>query len=93
MNLLAQWNDETNFRQVQFSVDYSIENSNLTINSLTPVKVSFLDKNNQTVVKSIGVHTSAGRRMLNEQVKASGKVTEISNEIANRSGLAAVVAG
>lgn len=93
MNLLAQWNDETNFRQVQFSVDYTIENSNLSINSLTPVKVSFLDKNNQTVVKSIGVHTATGRRMLTEQVKASGKVQEISNEIANRAGLESAVAG
>lgn len=93
MNLLAQWNDETNFRQIQFSIDYSIENANLTINSLTPVKVSFLDKNNQTVVKSIGVHTAAGKKMLTERVKSSGKVKEISNEIANRAGLVPVVNG
>jgi predicted nucleotidyltransferase len=91
MNLVANWNDEVNFRQVQFDVRYSIENSRLSIDSVTPVKVSFLDKANQTLVRSIGVHTSRGQKMLVEQMKASGKLEEISNEIANQAGLMASV--
>lgn len=91
MNLVANWNDEENFRQVEFEVQYSIENANLSIDSLTPVKVSFLDKTNQTVVKTIGVHTATGRKMLTEQMKSSGKLAEISSEIAQQAGVLASV--
>lgn len=87
MNMLAQWEDETNHRQIQFSVDYSIESSAVVLNRLTPVKVSFICPETNTVLRSIGVHTEKGQSMIAEQFAQSGKLDELLVEIGNKHGL------
>ncbi len=87
MNLLLQWNDEANCRNVQFSVNYSIENSSVTIDSITPTKVDVLDKTGESVVKTMGVHTAKGQTMLTDQLKNSGQLNEFVAEIERRCGL------
>lgn len=87
MNLIAQWNDEINRRNIQFSINYSVQNGGLSIDSLTPTKVCFLDEAGESVQKSRGVHTAKAKSMLNEQLKNSGKLEEFSAEIARRVGL------
>lgn len=89
MNLIAQWNDEVNRRNVQFSVNYSVQNGGLSIDAINATKVCFLDQDGDSVTKSVGVHTTAGRRLLAEQLKSSGQMEDFSAEIARRCGLVA----
>ena len=87
MNMMAQWEDEAGNRQVQFSIDYSIENATVMIDRVAPTKVSIIDPETNTAVKSMGVHTDKGRKMLADQFVASGKLEEFTVEIARRNGL------
>jgi hypothetical protein len=89
MNLIAQWNDENVSRNVHFSIDYSVKNSVLSIDAIKPTKVCILDESNETVVKTIGVHTAKARKMLTDQLKSSGQLEEFSCEISRRCGLLA----
>ncbi len=87
MLTMAQWEDETCNRQVQFSVEYSIKNGALVIDSVTPSKVTFIDAQSNTALNSIGVHTEKGRKMLADQFAASGKLDELAIELGRRNGL------
>jgi hypothetical protein len=87
MNMLAQWEDGENHRQIQFSVEYSIENSCVTIDRITPNKVTFICPDTNTVLRSVGVHTSKGQTLLSEQFVQSGKVEELIVEIGRKNGL------
>lgn len=89
MNLIAQWNDENVTRNVHFSIDYSVKNSVLSIDAIKPTKVCILDDSSESVLRTIGVHTAKGRKMLTEQLKSSGQLEEFSSEIARRCGLLA----
>ncbi len=68
---LCTWEDETSNRQVQFSIDYSIENGAVEIETVTPQKVSFICPESSTVQRSVGVHTLAGRRLLADQFRGA----------------------
>ena len=87
MNMMAQWEDEAGNRQVQFSIDYSIENATVIIDRVAPTKVTIIDAESNTAVKSMGVHTEKGCKMLADQFAASGKLEELTSEIARRNGL------
>lgn len=87
MNMMAQWEDEAGNRQVQFSVDYSIENATVMIDRVTPTKVTIIDRETNTTVKTMGVHTEKGRKMLVDQFVTSGKLEDFTIEIARRNGL------
>ncbi len=77
MNMLAQWADQENHRQIRFSVDYSIVNATLVIEAINPTKVSFVCPDSNTVVRSVGVHTDNGRRLLGKQIAESGTMDEL----------------
>ncbi len=68
---LCTWEDETSNRQVQFSIDYSIENGAIEIATVTPQKVSFVCPETNTVQRSIGVHTESARQLLAEQFQSA----------------------
>ena len=87
MNMLAQWEDGENHRQTQFSVDYSIENSRVTIDRITPNKVTFICPTTNTAVRSVGVHTDKGQALLSEQFRQSGKLEELIVQIGRKNGL------
>ena len=87
MNMMAQWEDEAGNRQVQFSIDYTIENATVMIDRVAPTKVTIIDADTNTAVKTMGVHTEKGRKMLADQFAASGKLEEFTVEIARRNGL------
>ena len=91
MNMMAQWEDEAGNRQIQFSIDYSIENATVRIDRVAPTKVTFVDPKSNSALKTMGVHTHKGRKMLAEQFKASGKLEDFSTEIARRNGLLVTV--
>ncbi len=87
MNMLAQWEDDSNHRQIQFSVEYSIQNSALIIDRLSPTKVTFICPDSNTVIRSVDVHTDKGRQLLADQFSTSGKLDELMIEIGKKHDL------
>lgn len=77
MNMLAQWEDEENHRQIQFSIDYTIESSAVVLDKLTPVKITFICPETNSVLRSVGVHTEKGKSMIADQFAKSGKLDEL----------------
>lgn len=90
-HLLATWDDSENNRQIQFAVEYSIENSEIIVTGLSPNKVSFVCPETNTCLRSIGVHTDAGRELLADRIRQSGRVHELVSEIARRHNIAVAV--
>jgi len=87
MNMLAQWEDGENHRQIQFSIEYSIENSTVVLDRVTPVKVTFTCPDTNTVLRSVCVHTDKGATVLRNQLAQSGKLEELAHEIGEKNGL------
>ena len=85
---LCTWEDETSNRNIQFSVEYSIENGAIAINTVTPQKVSFITDG--TVERSVGVHTDAGRILLAEQFRNSPAWDKLPGAIAHPNGDAVI---
>ena len=88
-NINATWEDEENNRHVHYSVEYTIENGQIEICGVTPLKVSFVCPQSNTVIRKVHVHTTGGRRILNRQIQSSGQIEALAAEIADREGLLA----
>ena len=80
---LCTWEDETSNRQIQFSVEYTIENGAVAIKTVTPNKVSFVCPDTNTVKRSVGVHTDTARAMLSDQFRNSMGFERLATAIAN----------
>jgi len=91
MNMQAQWEDETTNRQIRFSIDYVIENEQVNVTSVTPTKVTLIDPDTNTIIKSMGVHSDGGRKLLLQRFTESGQLEATINQIAERHGLLASV--
>ena len=92
MNMLAQWEDSENHRQIQFSIEYTIDNSDqsmIVVEGVTPTKVTFICPETNTVLRSVGVHTDKGRAMLRDQFVNSGQLDELVVELGKKNGLLA----
>ena len=85
--MLAQWEDGENHRQIQFSIEYSIESSAVVLDRLTPLKVTFICPDSNTVLRSVGIHTQKGQSMISDQFANSGKLDELLVEIGEKHGL------
>lgn len=75
------WEDDETSRKVELLVDYSLDESGVAINEITPIKVTFLCPSTKTAVRSIGVWTKAGRAMLASQFRAAGRIESLEQEI------------
>ena len=78
----ATWEDTENNRRVELVVNYQLDATRVEINDVTPTRVTFLCPTSGKPTRSIGVWTGGGRLMLNRQVKASGRLSTIKDEIA-----------
>ncbi len=78
------WEDDETSRKVELLVDYSQNESGVTINEITPIKVTFVDPATKADVRSIGVWTKTGRAMLAAQFRTAGRIASLEQEI--RSG-------
>ena len=87
MNMLAQWEDGESNRQIQFSIDYSVESSAVVLDRLTPVKITFICPDTNTVLRSVGVHTDKGQSTIADQFAQSGKLDELIIAIGQKHGL------
>lgn len=85
------WEDDETNRKVELLVDYSQDDARVTVNEITPIKVTFLDPATNAVVRSIGVWTKTGRAMLANQFRAAGRIENLEQEIAS-GGLASTCA-
>jgi hypothetical protein len=79
----ATWEDEENNRRVELVVNYRLDATRVDINSVTPTRVNFLCPTSGITVRSIGVWTNGGRRVLSRQLKASGRLATLPQEIAD----------
>lgn len=78
----ATWEDEETSRQVELVVNYQLDNSRVEINGVTPTRVTFLCPTSKKPLRSVGVHTNGGRRMLVQQAIAAGQLQPLTAEIA-----------
>jgi hypothetical protein len=81
----ATWEDAENSRQVELVVNYRLDATRVEIGDVTPTRVTFLCPTSGKPTRSIGVWTNGGRRVLNRQLKASGRLTTLPQEIASGS--------
>jgi len=80
-SIQANWEDDEKNRHVVFSVEYARESNGVEIHSLTPKQVTFLCPESNTPMRSIGVWTEKGRQLLADQIRNSGKLAQVEQEI------------
>jgi len=78
----ATWEDEENNRRVELMVNYRLDAKRVEINEVTPTRVNFLCPASGKTLRSIGVWTDGGRRVLARQIAASGRLATLQKEIA-----------
>jgi hypothetical protein len=78
----ATWEDEETSRQVELVVNYQLDKSRVEINGVTPTRVTFLCPTTKKPLRSIGVWTNGGRRMLVNQAIAAGQLRPLAEEVA-----------
>ncbi len=78
----ATWEDEENNRRVELVVNYRLDNQRVEINDVTPTRVNFLCPTSGNTLRSIGVWTNGGRRVLARQIAASRRLDTLPHEIA-----------
>lgn len=77
----ANWEDDENNRQVEFSVGYTRQENDLQIKSMTPNKVTFFCPETKNPVRTIGVWTDKGRELLKGQLHSSGHLSKIEEQV------------
>src|SRR5688572_11603907 len=75
------WEDEAKAREIELFVDYTLEAGVVQVDAIRPAKVTFYDPQTKQAIRSIGVHTVTGRRMLTEQYLASRDGISLEEEI------------
>jgi hypothetical protein len=79
----ATWEDEENNRHVELVVNYRLDDATrVEINHVTPTRVTFLCPTSGNAVRTIGVRTGGGRRLLARQVEAAGRLHSLKDDIA-----------
>ncbi|MCA9177003.1 MAG: hypothetical protein KDB14_21085 [Planctomycetales bacterium] len=79
------WEDDDCNRHIQFSISYEMEGSAVKINAVTPTAVSFTCPESKATLRTIRVHTNAGRQMLANHFANSGHLEQVAEEIASLS--------
>jgi hypothetical protein len=77
------WEDEDNNRRVELVVNYRLDATRVEINDVTPTRVTFLCPTSGSPMRSIGVWTNGGRRVLKRQLTDAGRLATLPQEIAN----------
>ena len=75
------WEDEAKAREIELFVDYSLVSGVVQVDAIRPEKVTFYSLDTKQPIRSMGVHTKTGRRMLTEQYLASREGISLEEEI------------
>jgi hypothetical protein len=78
----ATCEDEETSRQVELVVNYQLDSSRVEINGVTPTRVTFLCPASKEPLRSVGVWTDGGRRMLVKQAIEAGQLQPLAREVA-----------
>ncbi len=78
----ATWEDEEASRQIELVVNYQLDQARVEIENVTPTRVTFLCPESSKPLRSVGVWTNGGRRLLAKQVEAAGRLATLPQEIA-----------
>jgi hypothetical protein len=78
----ATWEDEENNRRVELVVNHRLDLTPDASISVTPTRVTFLCPTSRKPLRSIGVWTDGGRRVLLRQLADGGRLTSLPQEIA-----------
>jgi hypothetical protein len=76
------WEDEENNRRVELVVNYRLDEARVEIGDVTPTRVTFLCPTSGAPLRSIGVWTKGGRRVLQRQIADSGHLKSLPRQIA-----------
>ncbi|MCA9237393.1 MAG: hypothetical protein KDA44_18090 [Planctomycetales bacterium] len=82
----SHWEDEENNRRVAYSIEYARNGESVEIKGLTPKQVTFVCPESKSPQRTIGVWTDKGRELLSHQLRTSGHLAELQEQI--ESGLA-----
>ena len=77
----ANWEDEENNRHVAFSVEVAHKADSVEIQAITPKQVTFLCPESNTPLRSIGVWTDSGRELLANQLRESGHLSKLEDQV------------
>ena len=72
----VNWEDEENNRIVSLAVDFTA-GEQVDLHRLTPTKVTFLCPESGVPLRSIGVHSNTGRRILSRAFQGAGQLPEL----------------
>jgi hypothetical protein len=78
----ATWEDEENNRRVELVVNHRLDSKRVDISDVTPTRVTFLCPRTGSPLRSIGVWTNGGRRILARQIAEAGRLATLPKEIA-----------
>jgi hypothetical protein len=78
----ATWEDEENNRRVELVVNHQLDATRVNISDVTPTRVTFLCPTSGSPLRSIGIWTDGGRRVMNRQIEAAGRLASLPQEIA-----------
>src|SRR4051795_5773844 len=78
----ATWEDEDNNRRVELVVNYRLDAKRVEVEGVTPTRVNFLCPSSGQTLRSIGVWTNGGRRVLARALESSGRLSTLPQEIA-----------
>jgi hypothetical protein len=79
----ATWEDEEASREVEMVVNYQLDKTRVEINGVTPTRVTFLCPESKQPLRSVGVWTNGGRRMLAQQAIDAGQLKTMAHEVAD----------
>ena len=78
----ATWEDDENNRSVELVVNHRLDAKRVELSDVTPTRVTFLCPTTKAPLRSIGVWTEGGRRVLARQIEAAGRLATLPQEIA-----------
>ncbi|MCG8586602.1 MAG: hypothetical protein MI757_18010 [Pirellulales bacterium] len=76
----VNWEDEENNRIISLAVDFTAGDE-VELHRLTPTKVTFLCPDKRTQLRSVGVHSKTGRRVLAQAFLSAGKLPELKSRL------------
>ena len=76
----VNWEDEENNRIISLAVDFTADGE-FELHRLTPTKVTFLCPDKRTQLRSVGVHSNTGRRVLAHAFIDAGKLPELKSRL------------
>jgi hypothetical protein len=74
------WEDETNAREIELLVDYTLAAGVVTIDAVRPIQVTLYDARTEQPTRVLPVHTATGRRLLAQAYLASRETEQTLEE-------------